>query len=73
MRRGGAAGAVMTVGVLLSACSGTLPPLRGQMEVGRDAFAYRSFGKELERLGASCYAGIELACLDACGQAEKRR
>jgi len=41
--------------------------------VGRDAIAYRSYGKELERLGASCYAGIELACLDACGRAENRR
>jgi hypothetical protein len=31
-----AAGAAVS---LLAACSGTLPPLRGQMEVGRDAYA----------------------------------
>ena len=35
------AGAILgrLITVLLSACSGTLPPLRGQMEVGRDAYA----------------------------------
>src|SRR5262249_56707308 len=40
---------------------------------GRDAFAYRAFAPELLRLGPSCYAGVELACLDACGQATRRR
>lgn len=54
MRRGGAAGAVMTVGVLLSACSGTLPPLRGQMEVGRDAYAIFVGGSGLA--GGDLYA-----------------
>src|SRR5262249_51242565 len=34
--------------------------------VGQNAFAYRKFGPELQSLGMSCYAGIELACLDAC-------
>src|SRR3954452_1271828 len=32
---------------------------------GRDAFAFRAFARELRALGESCYAGIELACLDA--------
>jgi glucarate dehydratase len=41
--------------------------------VGRNAFAYRAFGRELMRLGPSCYAGVELACLDACGRATGRR
>jgi glucarate dehydratase len=41
--------------------------------VGRDAFAYRSFARELLALGAGCYAGIEMACLDACGRATGRR
>ncbi len=29
----------------LAACEGTLPPLRGQMEVGRDAYAVFVAGK----------------------------
>lgn len=37
--------------------------------LGRNAFAYRSFAKELIALNPTAYAGIELACLDACGQA----
>lgn len=41
--------------------------------VGRNAFAYRKFARELQSLGMSCYAGIELACLDACGRATGRR
>ena len=41
--------------------------------VGRDAFAYRALAAELRRLGEGCYAGIELACLDACGRATGRR
>lgn len=41
--------------------------------VGRDVFAYRSFARELMDLGMGCYAGIELACLDACGRASDRR
>jgi hypothetical protein len=28
-----------TMGLVLASCSGTLPPLRGQMEVGKDAYA----------------------------------
>lgn len=34
--------------------------------VGRDAFAYRSFQKAMS---PACYAGVEIACLDACGRA----
>jgi glucarate dehydratase len=41
--------------------------------VGKNAFAYRSFAKELTALSPSCYAGVELACLDACGKATNRR
>jgi len=41
--------------------------------IGRDAFAYRAFGPELRALGEGCYAGIELACLDALGKASGRR
>jgi len=35
----GSAGPLLVSATLLTACSGTLPPLRGQMEVGRDAYA----------------------------------
>ncbi len=41
--------------------------------VGRSAFAFRSFARELMALGAGVYAGIELACLDASGRASGRR
>lgn len=41
--------------------------------VGRNAFAYRGFARELMALGAGCYAGVELACLDAGGRATGRR
>ncbi|MCI0377494.1 MAG: hypothetical protein L0215_07805 [Gemmataceae bacterium] len=41
--------------------------------VGRNAFAHRGFFKELYDLNPACYAGIELACLDACGKATNRR
>jgi glucarate dehydratase len=41
--------------------------------VGQNAFAYRSFARPLLTLDAACYAGIELACLDACGRATGRR
>jgi glucarate dehydratase len=41
--------------------------------LGQNVFAFRAFGRQLLRLGASCYAGIELACLDACGRVTGRR
>ena len=41
--------------------------------IGQNAFAYRKFARELQALNMSCYAGIELACLDACGRATGRR
>src|SRR5262249_20923325 len=41
--------------------------------VGQNAFAYRAFAKPLIALSLACYAGIELACLDACGRATGRR
>ena len=41
--------------------------------VGRSIFAYRGVARELRKLGEGCYAGIELACLDACGRATGRR
>ncbi len=34
---------------------------------GQNAFAYRKFARELQVLGMSVYAAIEMACLDACG------
>jgi glucarate dehydratase len=40
---------------------------------GKNAFAYRTFAKALFALNPGCYAGIELACLDACGKATGRR
>jgi glucarate dehydratase len=41
--------------------------------VGADAFAYRSFARRLSALGEACYAGVELACLDAIARASGRR
>ncbi len=40
---------------------------------GQNAFAYRSFAKKLIDLSPAAYAGVELACLDACGKATGRR
>ncbi|MFI5456525.1 MAG: enolase C-terminal domain-like protein [Isosphaerales bacterium] len=44
-----------------------------KLVIGQNAFAYRKFARELQALGMSCYAGIELACLDACARATGRR
>jgi glucarate dehydratase len=44
-----------------------------QVIVGESAFAYRKFARELEPLGMACYAGIELACLDATARALGQR
>ncbi len=41
--------------------------------VGKSAFAYRGFAHDLIKRSAAVYAGIELACLDACGKATGRR
>jgi glucarate dehydratase len=41
--------------------------------LGQNAFAYRKYARDLQALGMGCYAGIELACLDACGRATGRR
>lgn len=41
--------------------------------MGRNAFAYRGFARELLALSPACYAGIEIACLDACGRVTGRR
>ena len=40
---------------------------------GKNAFAYRGFAREILALGVGCYAGVEMACLDACGKALGRR
>src|SRR5262249_52444823 len=40
---------------------------------GKNALAYRGFARDLLALGAGCYAGIEMACLDASGKALGRR
>lgn len=44
-----------------------------QHVLGRNAFAYRSFAGQVAEINPSAYAGIELACLDACGRATGRR
>ena len=41
--------------------------------IGKNAFAYRSFARELLAISPAIYAGIELACLDAIGRATGRR
>lgn len=41
--------------------------------VGQNAFAYRRFAAALVQQSPAAYAGIELACLDACGRATGRR
>jgi glucarate dehydratase len=41
--------------------------------VGQNVFAYRRISRELMRLGEGCYAGVEMACLDAAGRATGRR
>lgn len=41
--------------------------------VGMNAFAIREIAGRLEDLDGDVYAGIELACLDACGRATGRR
>jgi len=41
--------------------------------MGRSVFAHRGFAREVRALGEGCYAGIELACLDAAGKATGRR
>jgi glucarate dehydratase len=41
--------------------------------LGKSVFGYRGFARELRALGEGCYAGIEMACLDASGKATGRR
>lgn len=41
--------------------------------IGQSALAYKRFSADVRKLGNSCYAGIELACLDAMGRASGRR
>jgi glucarate dehydratase len=40
---------------------------------GQNAFAYRKVARDLQALGMSCYAAMEMACLDACARATGRR
>lgn len=44
-----------------------------EIVIGQNVFAYRRFAGQLRALSESVYAGIELACLDACGKATGRR
>jgi glucarate dehydratase len=44
-----------------------------ELVLGKNAFAYRGFEPFLRPLGKGAYAGIEMACLDACGRATGRR
>jgi glucarate dehydratase len=41
--------------------------------VGQNAFAWRTFRQALEKSNTAAYTAVELACLDACGQATGRR
>jgi glucarate dehydratase len=41
--------------------------------VGTNAFAYRGLAGPLRELSPACCAGVEMACLDACGRATGRR
>lgn len=41
--------------------------------VGKNAFAYREFGREILKRNPAAYAAVEQACLDACGRATGRR
>jgi glucarate dehydratase len=41
--------------------------------IAQSALAYRKFAREVQALGMSAYAGIELACLDAGARATGRR
>lgn len=41
--------------------------------IGQNAFATRAFAKPVLALNTGVFAGIELACLDACGKATGRR
>src|SRR5262249_52474098 len=44
-----------------------------ELIVGQNAFAYRTFAGKLMERSPAAYAAIEIACLDACGQATGRR
>jgi glucarate dehydratase len=44
-----------------------------KMVAGQNAFAYRAYFKPVYALNPGAWAGVELACLDACGQATGRR
>lgn len=44
-----------------------------ELVVGRNAFAHRAYAGEIIELSPAAWAGIELACLDACGRATGRR
>jgi hypothetical protein len=55
-KRPAAAVALTLAGTALAGCSGTLPPLRGQMEVGRDAYAIFVAGSGSAAGGGDLYA-----------------
>src|SRR5262245_2329673 len=40
---------------------------------GQNAFAYRAFAPQVKTLSPAAFAGVEMACLDACGKATGRR
>ncbi len=44
-----------------------------ELVVGKNAFAYRTFADDVIRISPGAYAGIEVACLDACGKATGKR
>jgi glucarate dehydratase len=67
-------GGILGLGETVGGTSTTNALLKAQsLIVSKNVFAYRAFARELLSISAGCYAGIELACLDACGKATGRR
>ena len=44
-----------------------------ELLIGRNVFSQRALARDLGPFSSACVAGIELACLDACGKATGRR
>ena len=67
-------GGIIGLGETVGGRSTTNGLLKAQAIIkGKNAFAYRSFARELLAISPGCYAGVELACLDATGRATGRR
>jgi glucarate dehydratase len=44
-----------------------------ELLLGKNAFGYRKFGRQLQTTSMAAYAAIEMACIDACARATGRR